>query len=110
MSEQIVKMYQFKLNADAPEATFLAASADLDSSIKDHEGFLYRTVAKQTDGVWQDIIYWGDAVAAAKMAEEFEKSAAAGVFMSLIDMSSVKVTESTIITSTCNAEASEKAA
>lgn len=110
MSEQYVKIYQFKLNSSATEQGFLAVSRKLDTDLKNQEGFLYRSLAKQNDATWQDIIYWDNSAAAAKMAEVFEKSSDAGIFLSLIDMPSVMVTESTVVTANCSSEASEVAA
>ena len=110
MTEQSIKIYQFKLSAGTEEQRFLEASKQLDIVLKTQPGFLYRSLAKQSDGQWQDIIYWESADLAAEMGKNFDSTDLGQQFMALIDVASVQTMESSIVTTTCMAEESEAAA
>lgn len=110
MTEQFVKMYQFKLSNTTEESAFLKLSADMDLFLKTQEGFTYRCLARQDDGLWLDTLYFADREAADAMSANFEQSEVAGMFMTLLDMPSVKVTSADILSVACNMDNAEAAA
>ena len=105
MPENFIKIYQFTLVSGASEQEFVTANALLDTFLKAQEGFMYRSLSKQTDSLWQDIIYWDNENLGQKADEAFKQAEMCGMFMALIDESSVIVTESTVVTSLCGEEA-----
>ncbi len=101
MTEQFVKMYQFKLADKTNESSFLATSEKMDSFMKSQTGFLYRSLSRQEDGLWLDSFYFTDRAAAEAMEGRFEQFEEAGQFMMLIDPASVVVTKADIVSVAC---------
>lgn len=90
MNNNIVVIYQFSLIAGNSEETFMGLNAELDQFLLGCEGFLYRSVAKNEDGKWLDIIYWADAASADK-AMTIENLDAFKKLMAMLDMESLSM-------------------
>jgi len=102
MPAKFMKMYQFNLNNEYTKGAFLEASAKMDSFMKAHSGFEYRSLAQQTDGQWLDTVYFTDKSSAESMEAAFSDSDVAGEFMPMINGASVIITTADIQTSACN--------
>ncbi len=104
MPEKFIKMYQFELVNGVQESDFMAENAKMDEFLKEFEGFLYRSVARQEGGIWQDIVYFDSRETADKVDKKFFDTPSAAVFMKMIDESTVSVTVSDIVSSSMTYE------
>jgi len=102
MPAKFMKMYQFQLNNEYTKGAFLEASAKMDSFMKMHSGFEYRSLAQQADGQWLDTVYFTDKNSAESMEAAFPNSDVANEFMPMINGASVMITTADIQTSVCN--------
>lgn len=96
MSEYIVKTYRFSLNDAAKSDVFLALSQQMDKLLLTIKGFVYRSVAKQENGEWLDIVYW-DSVQSAGAAEHLMGEKIMDNIMQIIDAKTLSVQQATIV-------------
>lgn len=97
MSDYVVKFYQFKLNPTSTRASFLRSSEAMDRLLLRAEGFVYRSLARLDQHLWQDMVYWEDAKSAAE-AERMMSTPEQQAFIGHIDVASVIQTQAKILT------------
>lgn len=84
-----VEIVLFKLNTDVPEAAFLQAAEAVTPALRAMPGFIDRTLLKDENGQWLDLMHWQSREAALKAAEIFPTLECAKPFGAMLDWSSV---------------------
>jgi len=85
----VIEMVTFKLVNGSSDAQFLDANQHLNDWVKRQPGFRNRTLVKQENGVWMDMVQW-DALTDAKVAaEQFMRDMSQSECMALIDPDTV---------------------
>tara|TARA_R110002167_G_scaffold72922_1_gene204660 strand:+ start:436 stop:774 length:339 start_codon:yes stop_codon:yes gene_type:complete len=94
---QAVELVLFSLKPDTDEVAFLALNATVQTYIDTLPGFVYRALCKQSDGIWQDIVFWQDRVAALHAQQLFMKSEACVTWLAMIDPASINMQHSEVM-------------
>ena len=86
----ILEITSFKLKEGATEKDLLKGVEKMQNEfLTNVEGFISRTLTKEEDGTWRDVIFWKDHHVLQVTAKKGMKSKAAGLFMSCINFESV---------------------
>ena len=86
----ILEITTFKLKEGVAEATLLEAADKMQKEfLTEADGFISRTLTKEDDGTWRDVIFWKDQHGLEDTAKQAMESEGAGPFMGCIDFSSV---------------------
>ena len=56
MNERVT-IYNYNLNDDVNEADFVTCSDKVGQLMKNHTGFMYRSLGKTEDNIWVDVNY-----------------------------------------------------
>ncbi|MBV6647004.1 MAG: hypothetical protein KI790_16220 [Cyclobacteriaceae bacterium] len=89
---KILEITSFKLKEGVTEEDLLKGAEKMQNEfLSNVEGFISRTLTKEEDGIWRDVIFWKDHHVLEETAEVLMKSPAAGPFMSCIDFESVEM-------------------
>jgi hypothetical protein len=92
-----IEMVQFKLNPGVSESDFLAADQPISAWVGKQPGFRYRSLSRQDDGTWSDIVYWDSMENAKAAGEVFMKDQGQSSFMAMIDHGSVQMNHSQVL-------------
>lgn len=88
MTTTVVEMVTYQLKTEASNAEFIATHEPVNEWLKKQEGFLYRSVSADDNGVLHDLAYWQDMTTAKAAGDAFMASAEGQALCSLIDMNS----------------------
>ncbi len=86
-----IEIVSFKLKTDADENIFKEIQPQLNSWVKRQKGFYYRTLIKEDDGKFTDIVHWASEVAAKAANAKFMQQDFASAMMALIDADSINM-------------------
>ena len=86
-----IELVSFKLKVDADEKLFKEIQPQLNSWVKRQKGFYYRTLIKEENGQFSDIVHWASEDAAKAANEKFMQQDFASAMMALVDADSVKM-------------------
>ena len=86
-----IEIVCFKLAATAGDAQLLATNPLMEEFLNQQPGFMYRSLSRDNEGLWYDIIYWKNQGCAENAAQKFQESAVGGQIMPLIDKQSCKM-------------------
>lgn len=89
--QSLIELVSFKLVADADEKEFESMQIGMNEWVKQQPGFYYRTLVKDTDGSFIDIVHWASEADAKAAAEKFMQSPDTTKMLSLIDEESVNM-------------------
>lgn len=89
--QSTLELVSFKLKPEADDSQLADLQPEVNSFIKQQPGFYYRSLAKDTDGQYLDIVYWESEEKAKAASEKFMEQAWAEKMMSLIDESSINM-------------------
>ncbi len=96
----IVELVRFRLAEGADREAFARSARTLDGLVKSWPGFVSRTLSGSDDGLYTDHIVWRDMAAAEAAARALPAAPEAAPFMAAIDMTSVEMSHSPVITVT----------
>lgn len=86
----ILEITSFKLKEGTTEEELLKGVKSIQKEfLAGVDGFVSRTLTKEEDGIWRDVIFWKDHHVLEATAEALMQSEAAAPFMSCIDFDSV---------------------
>jgi hypothetical protein len=84
-----MELVTFKINANCTPEAFAVASEPINEWVRTQPGFQSRTLSRNEEGTWFDVVIWNSAetahAAAAKMMAELGQSD----FMAMIEPSSI---------------------
>ena len=86
-----IEIVCFKLAATAGDAQLLATNPLMEEFLNQQPGFMYRSLSRDNEGLWYDIIYWKNQDCAENAAQKFQESAVGSQIMPLIDKQSCKM-------------------
>ena len=89
--QSTIELVSFKLKSDVDESQLADVQPAVNEWIKTQPGFYYRSLTKDTDGQYLDIVYWESEERAKAAAEHMMIQPWANDFMSLIDESSINM-------------------
>ncbi len=98
----IIEQVQYKLKQDASENDLIDSSNRLNLWVKAQAGFLYRSLAKSSEGVWTDIVYWKDMESALNASKAFGSTPEGQAMMEFIDGSTVIMQHLEVMTQAAN--------
>ncbi len=97
MLNPVMELVTFKINANCTPEAFAAACEPVNVWVRTQPGFQSRTVSRNQEGTWFDVIFWDSAesanTAAAKIMVELGKSE----FMTMIESSSIQMQHPQIV-------------
>ena len=82
---------RFRLKPGITDAGFLAEAEALSAWIQVQPGFNYRTLVKDEDGTWNDLVFWASPDAAQAAGKAIMTEPQAKPFMSMIDGATVSL-------------------
>lgn len=86
----ILEITSFRLEEGVTEKSLLKGAEKMQNEfLSNVAGFISRTLTKEEDGTWRDVIFWKDHHVLEETAEVLKQSPAAEPFMSCIDFDSV---------------------
>ncbi|MHA3914837.1 hypothetical protein [Halovulum sp. GXIMD14793] len=88
----------FKTRSNVVEADYVAASDKLNDWLMQQPGFSYRTVVREEDGTWHDLVYWADLANAQAASAAFKSVPAAGAVMEMIDQDTIQMAHLPLLT------------
>lgn len=89
--QSTIELVSFKLKSDADETQLADLQPAMNEFIKQQPGFHYRSLVKDTDGQYLDIVYWDSEEKAKAAGSKFMEQTWAQQMMSLVDESSIKM-------------------
>ena len=106
MSKPVIKTYQFKLKPGIDEQQFLDVNVKVQQFLQTQPGYQYRSVAKNEDGLWLDVIYFADATLLSQVDSGFNDNPDCVEMLMLIDLTSIVAQQAEIVYSAdCTAAA-----
>ncbi|MEW7006435.1 MULTISPECIES: hypothetical protein [unclassified Lentilitoribacter] len=87
----VIELVEFKLNSGIDEATALKAAEKVSQFAKDQSGFISRSLTKNSDGIWIDIIKWQNMEDAKLAGSKFGEDSRNAEFGSMIDGKTVRM-------------------
>ncbi len=94
----IVELVRFRLAGGADPEAFAQSARALDGLLTSWPGFVSRTLSSGDDGLYTDHIVWRDRAAAEAAARALPAAPEAAPFMAAIDMASIEMSHSPVIT------------
>jgi len=85
----MMEKFAFKTKDDAADDAFITAAAKSSDWFKQQDGFAYRTLVREADGTWSDLIFWTSEQAAKTAGPGFMGAPQNVDYMSMVDMPSV---------------------
>ena len=82
---------QFHLKPGVTDAAFLAEAEAVSAWAQVQPGFGYRTLVKDDDGLWSDLLFWTSLEAAKTAAKAITNIPQAKPFLSMIDGATVQM-------------------
>lgn len=89
--QSTLELVSFTLKPDTDESQLNDLQPELNAFIKQQPGFHYRSLIKDTDGKYLDIVYWESEELAKAAAFKFLAQPWAKKMMSLIEETSIKM-------------------
>jgi hypothetical protein len=84
-----IEVVTFKLKSDVSIEQFEQSQEGVNSFCKTQAGFIYRSLSKDDQGTWFDIVYWTDIDSAKSAGEAFMRDEKCQELSKLIDNTSV---------------------
>lgn len=88
---KVIEIVEFKLNSGVADAAALAAAQKTVEFVKEQDGFIRRSLNKNPDGVWVDVVEWQDMASAEAAGGKFMTDSRNAEFGSMIDGPSVRM-------------------
>lgn len=88
MTTTVVEMVTYNLKSGVNKADFASTHDKVNEWLKKQEGFLYRSVSEDENGLLHDLAYWQDMPTAKAAGDAFMKSDEGQSLCGLIDMDS----------------------
>ena len=85
----VIEMVTFTLLDNASDEQFIQANHHLNRWVQRQPGFQNRTLVKQDNGTWLDMVQWQTQAQAGAAAEKFMEDMAQSECMAMIDPESV---------------------
>ncbi|MBY4675557.1 hypothetical protein [Marinobacterium arenosum] len=95
MSE-VIELVTFRTKPGVSEADFVAASQVISDWAGRQPGFHYRSLSRDGQGLWRDIVYWSSQADAQRAAEAFMRDNGQSAFMQMVDADSVVMNHSQV--------------
>jgi len=89
MTTTVIELVTYKLKQGVDKAALNDSHPKVNDFLKQQNGFLYRSLSEDKNGLLHDIVYWQDMDCAKQAGEAFEQSPACASLMSITDMESV---------------------
>ncbi len=89
--QSTIELVSFNLKTDADETQLNDLQPELNAFIRQQPGFHYRSLVKDTDGKYLDIVFWESEEVAKAAAFNFLAQPWAKKMMSIIDETSIKM-------------------
>lgn len=80
-----IEVVTFKLLETATKEQLLDTCSEMEQFLRQQDGFYYRSLSQNDEGMWYDIIYWRDQAAAQAGGEAFMASDTCARMMTMID-------------------------
>lgn len=97
MLNPVMELVTFKINSNCTPAAFAAACEPINVWVRTRPGFQSRTLSRNEDGTWFDVVFWDSAetahAASAKLMTDFGQSE----FMAMIDPTSIQMQHPQIV-------------
>ena len=101
-TNNVLEQIQFRLKENVLESDFILASDQINQWVQQQAGFIYRSLAKSTDGLWTDIYYWNDMESADAANKVFPTVPECQALMSAILEESVIMQHLDIVSQSCD--------
>ncbi|MGB0205133.1 MAG: antibiotic biosynthesis monooxygenase family protein [Neptuniibacter sp.] len=88
MTTTVVEMVTYQLKPETSEAEFAATHEPVNAWLKKQDGFLYRSVSADHNGVLHDLAYWQNMETAKTAGDAFMESVEGQALCGLINMDS----------------------
>jgi len=98
MTTTVIELVTYKLKQGVDKSELNDSHPKVNDFLKTQQGFLYRSLSEDKNGLLHDIVYWQDMNCAELAAKAFEQSAACALLMSITDMESVTMQHMTAMT------------
>lgn len=98
MTTTVIELVTYKLKQGVDKSVLNDSHPQMNDFLKAQQGFLYRSLSEDKNGLLHDIVYWQDMSCAELAGKAFEQSAAGASLMSITDMESVTMQHMTAMT------------
>ena len=88
MTTTVVEMVTYRVKSETNLSHLSESHVAVNQFISQQPGFLYRSVSKDVNDLWHDIVYWQDMDSAKAAGEAFMASKEGQYLCSLVDMDS----------------------
>jgi len=86
MTTTVVEMVTYNLKPNVTQADFAATHEQVNAWLKQQEGFLYRSVSEDENGLLHDLAFWQDMPTAKAAGDAFMQATEGQALCGLIDM------------------------
>lgn len=97
MLNPVMELVTFRLNANCAPEAFVAACEPVNTWVRTQPGFQSRTVSRNEQGTWFDVILWDSAETANAAAGKIMTELGSSEFMAMIDSSSIQMQHPQIV-------------
>ncbi|MDF2180061.1 hypothetical protein P2G88_17535 [Aliiglaciecola sp. CAU 1673] len=91
MNNTTIEMVSYKLKTDASIAQLRETHEGINAFCRSQPGFIYRSLSKDAEDTWHDIVYWQDMNSAKAAADAFMQNETAQHMLRLLDESTLKM-------------------
>lgn len=89
MLSQVMELVTFKTNPQVSPEAFIKASETVSEWVRTQPGFQSRTLSRNEDGTWADVVLWHSAGEAHAASEKLMAEMGTSDFMVMIDAESI---------------------
>ena len=87
-----IEMVSYQIKPEASQETVQKAQQQINQFCMQQPGFVYRSLSRDKDNIWYDIVYWQDMQAAENAAQAFSQSSICQEMEDWINLASVSMT------------------
>lgn len=88
MQQTTIELVTYKLKPGVTEKQLAGTHAGVHDFLRTQPGFIYRSLSRDEQGLWYDIVYWRDMAKAKSAGEAFMEHPAGRALIELVDMDS----------------------
>ncbi|MBB6521375.1 hypothetical protein [Pseudoteredinibacter isoporae] len=91
MQNSVIELVTFRCKDGVSQDAMTKTANAMEAFLHSQNGFIYRSLSRDEDDVWHDIIYWQTQEAAKQAGENFMRDAQCQDMMAHIDPKSVRM-------------------
>lgn len=98
MTNTVIEMVSYRLKETASKQQLITTHDQVNAFLLQQEGFLYRSLSEDGNGMLFDVVYWSDMTREKRAGERFMSDPAGKALVNLCDESSITMRHMPLLT------------